>query len=116
MNWLDTAIVVFWLIGVLGIGVGENAQFLRMFRLAKLTRLLRLLRKMPSVDTLCVMSTALRKSVPTLFWSIAIFFTLQSFFALLLSQALSDFYIKDDSFSYADRKAIYTYFGTFTRA
>jgi len=62
------------------------------------------------------MMTALRGSVSTLCWSIIIFATSLSFFALFMSQILRLIYLESDEMPIDQRRELYRYFGTFTKS
>merc|ERR1719387_2253897 len=114
MNWLDFSIVTLWFVGVLGMGVGAQVQFARVIRLAKVLRLLKLLRFAEGIDSLVMMTTALKDSIATLGWTIGIISSALTFFALLMTQALGQFYLQDPSQPFEQRQLIWAYFGTFT--
>jgi Ca2+-binding EF-hand superfamily protein len=116
VNWLDCLIVSFWLLGVSGMGFGEKAQLGRLLRLVKLLRLLRIARAVQSLDSLFLMTTALKGSVMTLSWAVVLFVSTLSFFALLLTTVFGDFYFQDLNQPVESRGEVYMYFGTFSRA
>jgi hypothetical protein len=76
----------------------------------------RLVRKIQAFDELFLMTTAVEGSLAALGWSCALLFLIQMMLALVLNQILFDEYLKDDTTSEAERRLVYEYFGTFTRA
>eukprot|EP00929_Paragymnodinium_shiwhaense_P036201 TRINITY_DN19430_c0_g1_i3.p1 TRINITY_DN19430_c0_g1~~TRINITY_DN19430_c0_g1_i3.p1 ORF type:complete len:160 (-),score=48.74 TRINITY_DN19430_c0_g1_i3:508-987(-) len=84
-------------------------------RLGKLLRMLRLVRAIRGFDSLYLLTTTLRGSGSALLWSVLLLLLVQAMIAFILCQMLMQFY-KDESNPYEDRREVFQYFGTFTRA
>merc|ERR1719324_1138922 len=86
-----------------------------MARLARLLRLIRLGKNLAVLDSLYLMTTSIRHSAKFLMWAILLLGLIQMLFALVLGQVLHQSYFNNDHWSYEDRRAVYKYFGTFSR-
>jgi hypothetical protein len=115
MNWLDLCVVSFWTASLCGLGFASTTQFVRFVRLVKLLRLLKLLRNAESLDALFLMSTAIRGSFSILAWTLLIFVSALTIFALVMCHTLV-FYFEDASQSLESRRQLWIYFGTFSRS
>jgi len=67
-------------------------------------------------DALYLMTTAIKGSVNTLMWAMAVLLLVQVMIALFLNQVLFDTYFEDSSRPDHEKQEVYEYFGTFTRA
>lgn len=114
-NWFDTALVAFWLTDSVLANMPVDSSLLRLVRLARLLRLLRLARAVQGFDSLVVMTTALQGSMSALIWVAVLLLIVQMMFALFLNQILMG-YVDDQSIDVSDRRRIFEYFGTFSRA
>ncbi|CAK9048123.1 Sodium channel protein type 11 subunit alpha (Peripheral nerve sodium channel 5) (PN5) (Sensory neuron sodium channel 2) (Sodium channel protein type XI subunit alpha) (Voltage-gated sodium channel subunit alpha Nav1.9) (hNaN) [Durusdinium trenchii] len=114
-NCFDFLLCVLWVVDRALQNMPFDTSMLRLLRLARLLRLVKLARTVQGFDALAVMTTSLQGSVQALIWVAVLLILVQMTFALLLSQVLL-FYIEDDSQELDDRKAVFEYFGNFTRA
>jgi len=116
-NLLDLCVVTSWFVETFGAQfLPVNAQVVRLARLSRLLRLVRLARRLEGMDSLYLMTTAIRMSFGVLGWAIFLLTVIQMGFALLVNQLLHDMYFQDDSYSIEERRDVYEYFGTFSRA
>jgi len=114
-NCFDFILCIFWIADRALENMPFDTSMLRLLRLARLLRLVKLARTVQGFDALAVMTTSLHGSIHALIWVAVLLVLVQMTFALLLSQVLL-FYIEDESQPLDDRKAIFEYFGNFTRA
>jgi len=91
-----------------------DPSLLRLARLTRLLRMLRLVRTIQSFDSLYIMTTSIKGSLSVLLWSTILMFVVQMLIALILSTLLET-YLLDGSKPEAERHAVYSYFGTFTK-
>merc|ERR1712232_1055758 len=63
-----------------------------------------------------LMTTAILGSVTVLTWSMMLLFLVQMLFALVLNAILFESYFTDESQPEEERRFVYQYFGSFTRA
>jgi len=117
-NWIDASIILTWLFSVASgnASLPVDPTLLRVARLARLLRLLKVLHTFRSLDALYIITTALTGSFSILAWACVLFFIVQMALALLVTSILTTYYLTDESVALADRKAVYEYFGTFTRS
>jgi Ca2+-binding EF-hand superfamily protein len=115
-NWLDTIIVLFWALAPSGLlYLPLDPMLLRLFRLVKLLRMLRLIGNLRGLDSLYLMTTSIKASFQALAWSMVLLFLITMMLALVLNQTL-DGYLVDDDKPVEQRRTIYKYFGTFSKA
>jgi len=115
-NWLDSLIVLFWIITQLEeSGIPVNPSIFRLARLVRLLRLIRLAKSMSGFDALYLMTTSIRGSVSALAWSIVVLAIIQTMLALVL-QNIVEPYINDPDRDREKRHLVYQYYGTFTRS
>merc|ERR1711972_939756 len=107
-------IVLVWFIGKMENKLPINPQLIRLTRLAKLVRLVRLVKKIQGLDSLFLMTTSLRGSASILGWTCCLLLVVLLLNALLLNQALIEFYFKNESVPLDKRMEVFRYFGTFT--
>jgi voltage-gated sodium channel len=116
-HWFDLTIVLIWVLGAFFHRVLPiNASMMRMGRMARLLRMVRLARTVEHLDSLFLLTTAIRGSLRILAWSVALLIVVQMFFALVACQFLREYYLLDVSRPIKERTEIYVYFGSFTRA
>lgn len=115
-NYIDTAIVVQFIVDAAGADLGINTQFARVLRLVRVGRLMRLVKTVQAFDSLFLLVTALRGSVKILLWTILLLLSVQTFAAFLINQLLVLFYFDDRAHPLNERQGIYKLFGTFTRS
>eukprot|EP00929_Paragymnodinium_shiwhaense_P016260 TRINITY_DN12451_c0_g2_i1.p1 TRINITY_DN12451_c0_g2~~TRINITY_DN12451_c0_g2_i1.p1 ORF type:complete len:609 (-),score=109.98 TRINITY_DN12451_c0_g2_i1:563-2389(-) len=92
-----------------------NPTILRMMRLGKLLRMLRLVRAIRGFDPLYLLTRTLKGSASALIWSVILLILMQALMALIMCQLLMSYY-KDEAKPIAQRREVYLYFGTFSRA
>jgi len=115
-NWLDSFIVLFWLVDKFTIyGAGVNPMMLRLFRIARLLRVIKLLKWLHMCTPIALMCKALGSSFAVLFWAIVLLVVVQMASAMLVSQCVGG-YIIDFSNAPGDRRDVFTYYGSFSRA
>jgi len=114
-NLIDTVIVLAWVVSTFGsASLPFDLLLLRLLRLARLMRLLRLVRTIQMLDSLYLMTTAMRGSVYILFWAVILLAAVQTVIALFLQAMLAD-YILDESKPEERRMEVYMFYGTFAR-
>eukprot|EP00812_Abedinium_dasypus_P011494 NODE_504_length_1516_cov_311.971253.p1 GENE.NODE_504_length_1516_cov_311.971253~~NODE_504_length_1516_cov_311.971253.p1 ORF type:complete len:442 (-),score=157.22 NODE_504_length_1516_cov_311.971253:177-1304(-) len=115
-NLFDMVIVTVWLVEQ---GMSEalaiNAMIFRMMRLFKLGRLARMVKKAQAFDSLQVLMGSIIASGPVLVWSAMVMILCQMVAGMFLNSMLVDF-MRDETKPVEDRREVYRYFGTFTRA
>jgi len=115
-NWMDSVIVLFWIIGTAGGAfVPIDIMLLRLVRLVRLLRLLRLAKTIQGFDALYVMTTSIKGSLSALLWSTVVLMLIQMMIAMILRAGLESF-VLDESNPQAHREQVYRYFGTFSKA
>jgi len=114
--WLDLSLVVLWMYSRFDVDWGVNAQMLRLARLSRLVRLVRLLRFVNSsrFDSLYLITTSLKGSVTILAWSFALLIILHVLLALVVNQALFEWYFNERQS--AEQTLVFEYFGSFSRS
>jgi len=114
-NWFDTVVVGFWLSEETGLAdLLFNPNFLRLMRLLRLLRLMRLVKKMHAMDSLQVLVGSIKACAIVAFWSatvLAMIFVLAGF----ILNASVEAFMKNEDNSLEARRAVFGYFGTFTR-
>jgi len=118
-NMFDAFIVACWAIDFGNLlETGVNPMMLRLTRVSRLSRLLRIFRLarwMHIFGPLHLLMGAIGASVYVLFWSVVLLFVIMMALAMLLNQMLEG-WILDVNNNSDDRAAVFSYFGTFTRA
>lgn len=115
-NWLDFFVVAS-AVAELAAGDSElpvNAVFLRMLRLVKLARGLRVIRFSKILESFHLLLKCLRASVNVLFWSLCLLFVIQCIAGMIISQ-LVKVYLEDRSLDVEEQRAVFRYYGTFTK-
>jgi hypothetical protein len=114
---------MFWVFSVvLDAIMPVNAFILRLARLARLMRLWRLVKTMrrQQFDSLYLMTTALKGSIPILGWAIVLMVVIHRLLARVFAQGLRGFYFDhpatDSLPPGTDPALVYQYFGSFSRA
>eukprot|EP00930_Biecheleria_cincta_P043294 TRINITY_DN29747_c0_g1_i1.p1 TRINITY_DN29747_c0_g1~~TRINITY_DN29747_c0_g1_i1.p1 ORF type:complete len:565 (+),score=91.44 TRINITY_DN29747_c0_g1_i1:184-1878(+) len=117
-NWFDVLVILLWAWSKIVMEMG-NVTVLRIVRLVRLTRLIRLVRRFEAFDTLFLMTTVIKGSVPLMLWACVILIFCQLLFALVLFQFLDEFYfvgLRGDRASLtAEHYKMYEYYGSFSR-
>eukprot|EP00928_Gymnodinium_smaydae_P050596 TRINITY_DN3414_c0_g1_i4.p1 TRINITY_DN3414_c0_g1~~TRINITY_DN3414_c0_g1_i4.p1 ORF type:complete len:512 (-),score=52.84 TRINITY_DN3414_c0_g1_i4:122-1657(-) len=114
-NWFDFVIIVIWFISKVESAFPVNSSFLRVARVARLLRLLKLGRSLNGIDSLVIITTAMKGCVSVLLWTFVVLGLVQMLCALLVAQYLHAFYF-DAAEQNTDRIKVFEYFGTFNRA
>jgi hypothetical protein len=115
-NWIDFAIVAYWAYSRFHVYMDVNAQMVRLARLARLLRLIRLCRFLHSAkfDALYLITTSLKGSVAILAWSFSLLLILHVLLALVVNQALHQWYFRENL---AEAQVeVFEYFGSFSRS
>jgi hypothetical protein len=116
-NILDLTVTVCWYMEVMGDSlIPLDPTMLRMGRLVRLFRLLKLAKKIHGFDSLYLMTTAIRGSAASLGWSCCLLSLFQVVVALCVNSILSNFYLKDSFYPEEERKIVFEYWGSFSRA
>jgi len=115
-NWIDSIIVILWIVSIFGTSLPVDPNLIRLARLARLVRLLRLAHTIQGFDSLYLISTSLGSSVSILAWTSVLFFIFQMSLALFLTSYLNEYYFSRDDVTEESKLLVYTYFGTFARA
>jgi hypothetical protein len=118
-NYFDALIVGFWLLekplkDVLVLPA--DATLLRTARLFKLLRLVKVIKTMQGFDSLYLLITTLKGSLRILGWSCVLLLVVQTLIALVIFFVLSETYFSDDRYPIEDRRKVFAYFGSFSRA
>jgi len=115
-NWVDTILVVFWLVDVstAQLELPANPMLLRLVRLVRLLRLLKLIRRMQAMDALLIILTSIRCSFGILVWAIIVLTLAEMMLGLIANQMLVSF-VEDSGEPYEKRLEVFLYFGTFSR-
>lgn len=113
LNWMDLAIVIVSVVARF-LPSMPNSSYIRMLRLVKLARGMRAIKNSPAVQSLQLLLKCLAASLSTLGWSLCVILILQCIMAMTLASQLSDF-MADADVDVATRKAIFRYYGTFTK-
>eukprot|EP00928_Gymnodinium_smaydae_P050597 TRINITY_DN3414_c0_g2_i1.p1 TRINITY_DN3414_c0_g2~~TRINITY_DN3414_c0_g2_i1.p1 ORF type:complete len:512 (-),score=56.26 TRINITY_DN3414_c0_g2_i1:100-1635(-) len=114
-NWFDVAIILIWFISKFEAAFPINSSFLRIARVARLLRLLKIGRSLHGLDSLVIITTAMKGCVSVLLWTFVVLGLVQMLCALLVAQYLHVFYF-DGGVHNAGQIAVFEYFGTFNRA
>jgi len=121
-NWLDfLCVVTFYLHKVASALIPVKPQILRLLRLFRLLRMVRLLGTMHALDTLYIITTAIKGMNKVLLWSVALLTVMLMACALLLVQVLHAFYFSDSRaedlspIELERHRKMFEYFGSFTR-
>jgi len=114
----DAVITVLWIAEVVHLDrqVHSDAHLIRVIRIFRLVRFIRLVKTTRMLDSLYLICTALRGSVSALGWASVILFLAQVLVAFLITETLSLCYFNDDRNDEQQRREVFEYFGTFTRA
>lgn len=117
--WLDVVLVVLGLLEAAGSASQANASFInpammRVVRLARVVRILKMLRTVKTMDSLYLILRSIQASVGAAFWSFMLLLAMQVATGMLFNQLLRK-YIDDSSADMAARRAVFSYWGTFTR-
>eukprot|EP00930_Biecheleria_cincta_P034907 TRINITY_DN24056_c0_g1_i1.p1 TRINITY_DN24056_c0_g1~~TRINITY_DN24056_c0_g1_i1.p1 ORF type:complete len:601 (-),score=117.80 TRINITY_DN24056_c0_g1_i1:75-1787(-) len=113
LNLMDLAIVVVSVVALF-LPTMPNSSFVRMLRLVKLARGMRAIKNSPAVQSLQLLLKCLAASLSTLGWSLCVILILQCIMAMTLASQLADF-MNDADVDIGTRKAIFRYYGTFTK-
>jgi voltage-gated sodium channel len=118
-NVFDALIVGFWLLeqpfkDVLTLPA--DATLLRTARLFKLARLVKVIKTLNGFDSLYLLITTLRGSVTILAWSAVLLLVVQMLIAFTISMVLTETYFNNDFYPESERRQVFSYFGTFSRA
>merc|ERR1719284_95840 len=115
-NWFDLIIVIFWIFETsMSVSDTFNPMLLRVLRLFRLLRLAKMVKKVAAFDSLQVLLGSIEASGPVLIWSASLLLLFQMVCGMILQSMLADFFASTDESDEAKR-AVYQYFGTFTRA
>lgn len=117
LHYLESAIVVYWLIEVLtgdSVSLGINPFFLRIFRMFKVMRLLRLGVAVERFEALFILTESILASKAILFWASAMLLIIMMMLGIFLHYALVP-YMEDVSISMEKRQNLFQKFGTFSR-
>eukprot|EP00811_Abedinium_folium_P008925 NODE_1824_length_2365_cov_11.065684.p1 GENE.NODE_1824_length_2365_cov_11.065684~~NODE_1824_length_2365_cov_11.065684.p1 ORF type:complete len:703 (+),score=117.11 NODE_1824_length_2365_cov_11.065684:64-2172(+) len=118
LRWLDTCIVLCWILNSAQYLVAVNPVFLRLLRLLKMVRLARMVKTIQSLDSLQVIMGSISACVSVLVWSGIILGLTMTVMSMLLNAMLVP-HIEDNTaegMSLETRKQLFVYFGSFTRA
>jgi len=115
MNWLDILAVSVSLLQWAVESIPVNPTILRLVRAVRLIRGVRLLKLSKVLASLSILIKCLRASLNILFWSLCVVVLVQCMIGMLASQLVQE-YISDTSNPEEQRKELYVYFGSFTRA
>eukprot|EP00435_Cladocopium_sp_Y103_P069186 s44_g32.t2 len=111
-NWLDSLVLIVWYLErMTAAAFPLDPMMLRLFRLSRLMRMVRLVKIFEQCDALYLMLTSIRASFAALAWSSAL---IQMMLALAMV-TLVEPYLSGPN-STGDKYAVYSYYGTFTRA
>lgn len=115
-NWMDFLIVVSGVFDRFfsGGSLGVDPLILRLFRMMKLTRLLKMFKVQSALHTINYILKAVSASGSTLLWSMALLFMIQCAAGMVVAQ-LSASFISDPANDISQRKAVFRYYGTFTK-
>jgi len=114
-NWLDGLVLIVWYLErMTAAAFPLDPMILRLFRLSRLMRMVRLVKIFEQCDALYLMLTSIRASFAALAWSSALLLLIQMMLALAMVTLLEP-YLSDPN-STGDKYAVYSYYGTFTRA
>ncbi|CAE8614705.1 unnamed protein product [Polarella glacialis] len=113
MNWIDFVVVLTSLVQ-LAITLPISPMFLRLLRVGKLTRSLRMVTSTNAVASLQLLVKCLASSVDMLCWSFIILIFIQCIAGMIIATLAKD-YIADESKDQETRRAVFIYYGTFTR-
>jgi voltage-gated sodium channel len=118
-NWFDGLIVGFWLLekpfkDVLTLPA--DATLLRTARLFKLLRLVKIIKTLHGFDSLYLLVTTLKGSGQILGWSCMLLVVVQMLIAFVIFFLLSEAYFKNELYPIEERRKVFEYFGTFSRA
>jgi len=116
-NWMDATLVVIWCVTETSESQ-INAQFLRLLRLVRLVRLLRLIKFVQSceLDALFLLSTALKDSVSTVYWSFLVLLAIHLMLAIFLNCVLRELYFDSSSLKVEQQAEVFELFGSFSRS
>jgi hypothetical protein len=115
-NFLDFTIVAFWLLESVFLEIlPMDPKLVRVFRLARLLRFLRVVKTIQAFDSLYLMMASIKSSLSALAWSSVVLLLLEMMLALFLNVVLEDSWTTSSA-PEEDRRLLYAYFGTFTRA
>ncbi|CAE8646917.1 unnamed protein product [Polarella glacialis] len=89
-------------------------MFLRLLRVGKLARALRMVTTSNALQSLELLLKCLVASVNMLCWSFILLFVVQCIAGMIIAN-LVRYYISDESNSWETRRALFIYYGTFTR-
>lgn len=97
------------------VDIGLDPMMLRLLRLVKLTRFLKLFKTLgTSLQTVTLILKSVHASQRTLFWSMLLLFMIQYIVGMTIYQLTTGF-IRDDTKDISARKALFKYYGTFTK-
>lgn len=114
-NWFDTFAVSVWLIEEIVSSVVVSASIVRLGRMARLARLARMVKTIQAFDSLQVLLGSIQASASALFWSSCLLLLIQMIVGLAIHNLLQD-HMSDPAVSAQSRKAVYGYFGSFSRS
>eukprot|EP00931_Biecheleriopsis_adriatica_P101169 TRINITY_DN7636_c0_g8_i1.p1 TRINITY_DN7636_c0_g8~~TRINITY_DN7636_c0_g8_i1.p1 ORF type:complete len:514 (+),score=83.94 TRINITY_DN7636_c0_g8_i1:50-1543(+) len=114
-NYFDLVLSVQWIAtGLFNVGLIVRPGLLRLLRLLRLFRWFRLLRRVSAFDSLILMTTSLRSTLPHMLTACLILGGLQLLTAFVCFHVMQ-LWITDESVPMDDRHKLFTYFGTFSR-
>jgi hypothetical protein len=118
-NYFDLVIVICWLVETTFAGIltlPADATLLRTARLFKLLRLVKVIKTLQGFDSLYLLVTTLRGSFQILGWSCILLVAVQMLVAFTMWFLLTMTYFDNDYYPKDERREIFRYFGTFSRA
>merc|ERR1739848_399971 len=95
--------------------MGDPSTF-RALRLLRVLRCIKLMRFVERLDALYLMISALRSSMGVLGWAIVLLLIMQTLTAFVINNCLQIWYFPHIEFPIGERKKLFAYFGTFSRA
>ncbi|CAK9050166.1 Sodium channel protein 60E (Drosophila ion channel 60) (Drosophila sodium channel 1) (Protein smell-impaired 60E) (Sodium channel 2) (DmNav2) [Durusdinium trenchii] len=114
-NWLDGLVLIVWYLErITSTAFPLDPMMLRLFRLSRLMRMVRLVKIFEQCDALYLMLTSIRASFAALAWSSALLLLIQMMLALAIVTLVEPYF--SDPNATGDKYAVYSYYGTFTRA
>jgi len=114
-NLADSVIVVLSLFETLShFNVGVDPKLIRLLRLMKVLRFLRMMKVATVLDSLNLMLKSVIANCATLLWSMMLLVMFQVVAGMILNQMVQA-YLLDDSEADHKRRAVYEYYGTFTK-
>lgn len=117
--WLDAIVLAFGFADTItrlgaAVDLGVNPTAMRTARIVRMLRMAKVFRGRDTFHTLFLLIKSIVSSQHALGWSLSILYTTMTCMGLLLNQLLYG-YLSDPSLDEGDRRAIFDYFGTYTR-